>query len=57
MDTVQEQYSTDVDDDPDENIIPSKVRCQEGSPVSEYCRGYQQGYADEDHAIFSPPAH
>jgi len=21
---------------------------------SEYCHGYQQGYADEDHAMFSP---
>jgi hypothetical protein len=45
----------DVDDDPDENIIPSKVTCQGGSPGSEYCRGYQQGYAGEDHAMFSPP--
>lgn len=47
----------DVDDDPDENITPSKVTCQGGSPGSEYCRGYQQGYADEDHAMFSSPAH
>lgn len=43
----------DVDDDPDKNITPSKVKCQGGSPGSEYCRGYQQGYADEDHAMLS----
>lgn len=41
---------SDVDDDPDDNTMPSKVICQGGSPGSEYCRGYQQGYADEDHA-------
>ena len=46
----------DVDDDPDENITASKVACQGGSLSSEYCSGYQQGYADEDHAMFSPPA-
>jgi hypothetical protein len=45
---------SDVNDDPDENITPSKVRCQGGTPGSEYCHGYQQGYADEDHAMFSP---
>jgi hypothetical protein len=44
----------DVDDDPDENITASKVTCRGDSPGSEYCRGYQQGYADEDHAMFSP---
>jgi hypothetical protein len=47
----------DIDDGPDENITASKVACQGGSLSSEYCRGYQQGYADEDHAMFSPPAH
>ena len=41
---------SDVDDDPDDNTMPSKVICQGGSPGSEYCRGYQLGYADEDHA-------
>jgi hypothetical protein len=41
---------SDVDDDPDDNTMPSKVICQGGSPGSEYCHGYQQGYADEDHA-------
>jgi hypothetical protein len=41
---------SDVDDDPDDNTMPSKVICQDGSPGSEYCSGYQQGYADEDHA-------
>jgi hypothetical protein len=45
---------SDVNDDPDENIIPSKVTCQGGTSGSEYCHGYQQGYADEDHAMFSP---
>ena len=47
----------DVDDDPNENITSSKVTCQGGNPGSEYCSGYQHGYADEDHAMFSPPAH
>ena len=49
---------SDVHDDPDENITPSKVSCngptEGGSPGSEYCAGYQQGYADEDHAMTSP---
>ena len=33
---------SDVNDDPDENIIPSKVTCQGGTSGSEYCHGYQQ---------------
>jgi Family of unknown function (DUF5906) len=45
---------SDVNDNPDENITPSKVPCEGGSPGSEYCAGYQQGYADEDQAMFSP---
>jgi hypothetical protein len=45
---------SDVNDDPDENITPSKVTCEGGVPSSEYCQGYQQGYSDEDHAMFSP---
>jgi hypothetical protein len=47
----------DVDDDPNENITPSQVTCEGGSPSSEYCRGYQQWYADEDLAMFSPHSH
>ena len=45
---------SNVNDDPDENITPSKVTCQGGTPSSEYCLGYRQGYADEDHAMFFP---
>jgi hypothetical protein len=45
---------SDVNDDPDENITPSKVPCEDGSLDSEHCAGYQQGYADEGHAMFSP---
>jgi hypothetical protein len=45
---------SDINDDPDENITASKVTCQGGTSGSEYCKGYQQGYADEDHAMFSP---
>ena len=45
---------SDVNDDPDENITASKVTCQGSTPSSQYCHGYQQGYADEDHAMFSP---
>jgi hypothetical protein len=46
---------SDINDDPDENTTPSKVKCQIGiSAGSEYCHGYQQGYADEDHAMLSP---
>ena len=40
-------------DNPDKNITPSKVKCQGGSPGSESDSGYQQGYADEDHAMLS----
>jgi hypothetical protein len=49
---------SDVDDDPHEDITPSQVTCdghsEGGTPGSEYCAGYQQGYADEDHAMLSP---
>ena len=45
---------SDINDDPDENTTPSKVKCQIGISGSEYCHGYQQGYADEDRAMFSP---
>jgi hypothetical protein len=49
---------SDVDDDPEEDTTPSQVTCngptEGGTPGSEYCAGYQQGYADEDHAAFSP---
>jgi hypothetical protein len=44
----------DIDDDPDENITPSKVTCEGGSSGSQYCAGYRQGFADEEHAMFSP---
>jgi hypothetical protein len=49
---------SNVDDDPQEDITSSNVPCngptEGGTPGSEYCSGYQQGYADEDHAMFSP---
>src|SRR5206468_1973215 len=32
---------SDINDDPDENITPSKVTRQGGTPRSEYCQGYQ----------------
>jgi predicted KAP-like P-loop ATPase len=39
-------------DDPDPNITPSEVECKGGEPGSDWCRGYQQGYADSDHAMY-----
>jgi hypothetical protein len=48
----------DVDDNPHEDITPSQVTCdghsEGGTPGSEYCAGYQQGDADEEHAMYSP---
>jgi hypothetical protein len=42
---------SNIDDDPDSDITPSQITCKGGQPGSDWCRGYQQGYVDNDRAM------
>jgi hypothetical protein len=43
---------SNIDDDPKPDITPSQVTCKGGEPGSDWCRGYQQGYSDNDRAMY-----